>query len=167
MRKISNLTQLLSRMKTIYGRKTQHEENPAEPTTQETQNSDLRLRNALTEVEKYLADNFGTAYLAMTYEEYNNGISLTSDDTTFSTSVVILTHTNGMLNPPDNVILLGNVKSDKDDDYLIEHIGNFIKYLMKLGVAHQIQHLAIAFSKEQYDHPNAVKTAAVTCIRLY
>ena len=125
------------------------------------------MRNALADVEKYLADNFGTASSALTYKEYNNGISLTSDDPTFSTAVVILTRTNGTLNLPDNVILLGYVKTDKGDDYLIEHLGNFINFLKKLGAAHQIQHLAIAFSKAQYDHPNAVKTADVTCIRLY
>ena len=39
--------------------------------------------------------------------------------------------------------------------------------MRKLGVGHQIQHFDIAFSKVQYDHPNAVKTADVTCIRLY
>ena len=44
-----------------------------------------------------------------------------------------------------NVILLGYVKTDKGDDYHIEHLGNFIKFLMRLGVAHQIQHFANAF----------------------
>ena len=103
----------------------------------------------------------------MTYKEYSNGISLTSDDPTFSTAVVILTHTKGMLNLPDNVILLGYVKTDKGDDYLIEHLGNFIIFLKRLGIAHQIQHFAIAFSKEHYDTPYDVKTADITCIRLY
>ena len=103
----------------------------------------------------------------MTYQEYSNGISLTSEDPTFSTAVVILTRTNGTLNLPDNVILLGYVKTDKGDDYLIEHLGNFINFLKKLGAAHQIQHLAIAFSKEHYDTPYDVKTADITCIRLY
>ena len=159
MKVSSNLNQLLSRVKTIFGRDSQHEESQP--------NSDQRVRNALAEVEKYLADNFGTAPSAMTYQEYSNGISLTSDDPTFSTALVVLTQTKGMLNLPDNVILLGYVKTDKGDDYLIEHLGNFIKYLMKLSATHGIQHLAIAFSKAQYDHPNAVKTADVTCIRLY
>ena len=90
-----------------------------------------------------------------------------SDDPTFSTAVVILTHTKGMLNLPDNVILLGYVKTDKGDDYLIEHLGNFIIFLKRLGIAHQIQHFAIAFSKEHYDTPYDVKTADITCIRLY
>ena len=167
MKVSNNLNQLLSRVKTIFGRKAPHEEKQAELTTQQRSVSDQRLKAALAEVEKYLTDNFGTASSALTYEEYPNGISLTSDDPTFSTALVVLTQTKGMLNLPDNVILLGYVKTDKGDDYLIEHLGNFIKYLMKLGVAHQIQHLAIAFSKEHYDYPNIVQTADVTCLRLY
>ena len=167
MKTSNNLNQLLSRVKTIFGHKAHSEEKQTEPTTQQRSVSDQRLKAALAEVEKYLDDNFGTQPSALTYKEYSNGISLTSDDPTFSTAVVILTHTNGMLNLPDNVILLGYVKTDKGDDYYIEHLGNFIKFLMKLGVEHRIQHFAIAFSKAQYDHPNAVKTADVTCIRLY
>lgn len=159
MKVSSNLNQLLSRVKTIFSHKVHHEENQP--------NSDQRVRNALADVENYLADNFGTRPSVLTYKEYSNGISLTSDDPTFTTAVVILTRSNGMLNLPDNVILLGYVETDKGNDYLIEHLGNFIKYLMKLGTTHGIQHLAIAFSKAQYDHPNAVKTADVTSIRLY
>ena len=161
-----NFNQLLSRVKTIFSHKAHNEEKP-EPTVQETQKSNQNLRNALADVEKYLADNFGTAASALTYKEYNNGISLTADDPTFSTAVVVLTQTKGMLNLPDNVILLGYVKTDKGDDYLIENLGNFINFLKKLGAAHQIQHLAIAFSKEHYDTPYDVKTADITCIRLY
>ena len=167
MKVSNNLNQLLSRVKNLFGHQALHEEKQTEPTTQQPSVSDQRLKAALAEVEKYLADNFGTAPSAMTYQEYSNGISLTSDDPTFSTALVVLTQTKGMLNLPDNVILLGYVKTDKGDDYLIEHLGNFIKYLMKLSATHGIQHLAIAFSKAQYDHPNAVKTADVTCIRLY
>ena len=163
----NNLNQLLSRVKTLFGRKALHEEKQTEPTTQQSLNTDQRLRNALADVEKYLADNFGIASSALTYEEYTSGIVLTSDDPTFSTAVVILTRTNSKLNLPDHVILLGYVKTDKGDDFHIEHLGNFIKFLMKLGVGHQIQHFAIAFSKAQYDHPNAVKSADITCIRLY
>ncbi|PWB00327.1 hypothetical protein C5O23_13115 [Duncaniella muris] len=166
MKASNNLNQLLSRVKTIFSHKAPHEEK-TQPTTQQPLNSDQRLRNALAEVEKYFADNFGTASSALTYKEYNNGISLTSDDPTFSTAVVILTCTNGTLNLPDNVILLGYVKTDKGDDYLIEHLGNFIIFLKRLGVKHRIQHLAIAFSKEHYDTPYDVKTADITCIRLY
>lgn len=166
MKVSNNLNQLLSRVKTIFGHKAHNEEKP-EPTVQVTQKSDQNLRNALADVEKYLANNFGTATSALTYEEYTNGISLTSDDPTFSTVLVVLTQTKGILNLPDNVILLGYVKTDKGDDYLIEHLGNFIKFLMKLGVEHQIQHFAIAFSKERYDYPNIVQSADVTCLRLY
>ena len=167
-RKVSNnLNQILSRVKNLFGHKALHEEKQTEPTTQQPSVSDQHLKTALAEVEKYLADNFGTEPSAMTYQEYSNGISLTSDDPTFSTAVVILPHTNGMLNLPNNVILLGYVKTDKGDDYLIEHLGSYIKFLMKLGVANQIQHLAIAFSKEHYDYPNIVQTADVTCLRLY
>ena len=167
MKASNNLNQLLYRVKTVFSRKAHHEEKPVEPATQETQTTDQRLRDALAEVEKYLADNFGTAPSAMTYQEYSNGISLTSDDPTFSTALVILTETNGILNLPDNVILLGNVKTDKGDDYLIEHLGNFIIFLKRLGIKHRIQHLAIAFSKEHYDTPYDVKTADITCVRLY
>ena len=161
-----NLNQLLSRVKTLFGRKAHCEEKP-EPTVQETQKSDQNLRNALADVEKYLANNFGTATSALTYEEYTNGISLTSDDPTFSTALVVLTQTKGILNLPDNVILLGSVKTDKGDDDLIEHLGNFIIFLKLLGIKHRIQHLAIAFSKEHYDTPYDVKNADITCVRLY
>ena len=167
MKVSNNLNQLLSHVKTLFGHKAPHEEKPTEPTTQQPSVSDQRLKAALAEVEKYLADNFGTAPSAMTYQEYSNGISLTSEDPTFSTAVVILNRANGTYNLPDNVILLGYVKTDKGDNYLIEHLGNFINFLKKLGAAHQIQHLAIAFSKEHYDYHNAIQSADVTCIRLY
>ena len=167
MKVSNNLNQLLSRVKTIFGHKAHSEEKPVEPATQETQTTDQRLRDALAEVQKYLADNFGTASSALTYEEYTNGISLTSDDPTFSTALVVLTQTKGMLNLPDSVILLGYVKTDKGDDYLIEHLGNFIIFLKRLGIKNRIQHLAIAFSKEHYDTPYDIKTADITCVRLY
>ena len=167
MKTSNNLNQLLSRVKTILGHKAHNEEKQTEPTTQQRSVSDQRLKAALAEVEKYLADNFGTEPSALTYKEYSNGISLTSDDPTFSTALVVLTQTKGMLNLPDNVILLGYVKTDKGDDYLIENLGNFIIFLKRLGIKHRIQHLAIAFSKEHYDTPYDVKTADITCIRLY
>ena len=167
MTALNNLNQLLSRVKTIFTYNAHHKEKTVEPTTQETQTTDQRLRDPLAEVQKYLADNFGTVTSALISEEYTNGISLTSDDPTFSTAVVILTQTNGMLNLPDNVIFLGYVKTDKGDDFLIEHLGNFIIFLKRLGIKHRIQHLAIAFSKEHYDTPYDIKTADVTCIRLY
>ena len=167
MKASNNLNQLLSRVKTIFGHKAPHGEKPTEPTTQQRSVSDQRLKAALAEVEKYLDDNFGTEPSAMTYQEYSNGISLTSEDPTFSTAVVILNRANGTYNLPDNVILLGYVKTDKGDDYLIEHLGNFIIFLKRLGIKHRIQHLAIAFSKEHYDTPHDVKTADITCVRLY
>ena len=163
----NNLNQLLSCVKTIFYRKANHKEKPTEPTTQQPSITSQRLKAALAEVEKYLADNFRTASSALTYEEYNNGISLTSDDPTFSTTVVILPRTNGMLNLHDNVILLGYVKTDQGDDFFIDHLGNFIIFLKRLGIKHRIQHLAIAFSKEHYDTPFDVKNADITCIRLY
>lgn len=167
MKVSNNLNQLLSRVKTIFGHKALLEEKPINHTTQQSLNTDQRARNALADVENYLADNFGTQPSALTYKEYSNGISLTSDDPTFSTAVVILNRSNGTYNLPDNVILLGYVKTDKVDDYLIEHLGNFIIFLKRLGIKHRIQHLAIAFSKEHYDTPYDVKTADVTCLRLY
>lgn len=163
----NNLNQLLSRVKTIFGHKALLEEKPINHTTQQSLNTDQRARNALADVENYLADNFGTQPSALTYKEYSNGISLTSDDPTFSTAVVILNRSNGTYNLPDNVILLGYVKTDKCDDYLIEHLGNFIIFLKRLGIKHRIQHLAIAFSKEHYDTPYDVKAADITCVRLY
>ncbi|MCM1032874.1 MAG: hypothetical protein NC405_03870 [Odoribacter sp.] len=162
-----NLNQLLSRAKTILGGKTHHEEKPSESTHQDPHVSDQRLQTALSEVEKYLADNYGTTPSAITYKEYTNGASLESKDSTFSTTVAALTSTGGMLNLPDNELLLCYVTTDKGDDYLIEHLGNFIRFLMKLGRMHQIQHLAFAFSKDIDDLPNVVNTADVTCIRLY
>ncbi len=167
MKASNNLNQLLSRVKAVFSHKAHHEEKPVESATQETPTTDQRLRDALAEVQKYLADNFGTQPSALTYKEYSNGISLASDDPTLSTALVILTHTKGMLNLPDNVILLGYVKTDKGDDYLIEHLGNFIIFLKRLGVKHRIQHLAMAFSKEHYDTPYDVKNADITCVRLY
>ena len=167
MKVSNNLNQLLSRVKTIFGHKAPHGEKPTESTTQQPPILDQRLKAALAEVEKYLDDNFGTATSTLTYEEYTNGISLTSDDPTFSTALVVLTQTKGMLNLPDNVILLGYVKTDKGDDFFIDHLGNFIIFLKRLGIKHRIQHLAIAFSKEHYDTPYDVKTSDITCIRLY
>ena len=142
MKTSNNLNQLLSRVKNLFGHKALHEEKQTEPTTQQRSVSDQRLKAALAQVEKYLADNFGTVHSALTYEEYTNGISLISDDPTFSTAVVMLTHAKGMLNLTDNVILLGYVKTDKGDDYLIEHLGNLIIFLKRLGIKHRIQYLA-------------------------
>lgn len=163
----NNLNQLLSRMKTIFGHKTHHEEKTTESQKQHPVILDQRLQTALSEIEKHLADNYGTTPSAFSYKEYTNGVSIESKDPTFSTAVATLTSTGGMLNLPDNVLLLCYVTTDKDNNFLIEHLGNFIRFLMKLGRTHQIQHFAIAFSKDTDNLPNAVKTADVTCICLY
>lgn len=163
----NNLNQVLSRVKSIFSHKATHEEKPTEQATQKSAAPDSRLKGALAEVEKYLTDNFETEHSALTYQSYSNGISLTSDDPTFATAVILLNQTGGMLNLPDNVILLGYVKTDKGDDYLVEHLGNFIKFLKQVGIKHRIQHLALAFSQEHYDTSNSIKTADITCIRLY
>ncbi len=162
-----NLNQLLSRVKTIFGCNIHYEAKTKEFKKQQPVILDQRLQTALSEVEKYLADNYGTASSVFTYKEYTNGASLESKDSTFSTAVAALTSTGGMLNLPDNVLLLCYFTINKGNDFLIEQLGNFIRFLMKLGRTHQIQHLAIAFSKDTDDLPNAVKSADVTCIRLY
>ncbi|MBD5358987.1 MAG: hypothetical protein HDR88_18675 [Bacteroides sp.] len=97
----NNLNQLLSRVKNLFDHKVHSEEKPTEPTTQQPSITDQRLKAALAEVEKYLADNFGTAPSTLTYKEYSNGIILTSEDPTFSTELVVLTQTKGILNLPD------------------------------------------------------------------
>ena len=153
MKVSNNPNQLLSHVKTLFGRNSQHEEKTVEPATQETQTIDQRLRDALAEVENYLADNFGTEPSAMTYQEYSNGISLTSDDPTFSTALVVLTQTKGMLNLPDNVILLGYVKTDKGDDYLIEHLGNFIIFLKRLGTSNTASNTSPSPSQKSTTKP--------------
>lgn len=107
MRKTNNLNQLLSRVKSIFCRMAHCEEKPTELTTQQPSITDQRLKAALAEVEKYLADNFGTTSSALTFEEYTNRISLTSDDPTLSTALVVLTQTKGMLNLPRQLNSLG------------------------------------------------------------
>ena len=73
-------------------------------------------------------------------------------------------------------MMLVTITSTKDEDWLIEELGKFILFLKELGMTHHIQHFAIAFSKDSSacrlrsknpDHPATVKTADVTCIRLY
>ena len=54
----NNLNQLLSRFKNLFGHKALHEEKQTEPTTQQPSITHQRLKAALAEVEKYLADNF-------------------------------------------------------------------------------------------------------------
>ena len=170
MKAANNLNQLLSRVRTIFGRKaTTAAAIPpaAESPTDLSVVSDPRLKAALADIEKYLGDNFGTPTSKLCYQEYTNGAGIVSDDATFSVSLVLLTEAEGAAHLPDNVILLGNVNTDKDDDWLIEELGKLIVFLKNLGRTHRIQHLALAFSKDKPDHPATVKEADITCIRLY
>ena len=170
MKASNNLNQLLSRVKTIFGRKATPVTNTpleAEPPTGLSVVSDPRLRAAFDDIEKYLADNYSTPTTKLRYQDYTNGASLTSEAATFAVSLVILTATNGAAHLPDNVLLLGGVTSTKDEDWLSEELVKFIVFLKELGATHRIQHLAFAFSKDKPDHPATVKTADVTCIRLY
>lgn len=166
----NNLKQLLSRVKTIFGRKATSAANSpleAEPPNGIASVSDPRLRAAFADIEKYLADNYGTLPVKLQYKDYTNGASLTSEDITFAVSLVILTATNGAAHLPDNVLLLGGVTSTNDVEWLGSELRKFTNFLMQLCPKHRIQHLAFAFSKDKPDHPAIVKEAEVTCIRLY
>ncbi len=179
MKTSNNLNQLLSRVKTIFGRKATSAANTpleAEPPTGIASVSDSRLKAALADIEKYLTDNYGTPVAKLRYQDYTNGASLTSDDATFAVSLVILTATNGAVHLPDNVLLLGGVTSTNDVEWLAAELKKFTKFLMQLCPKHRIQHLALAFSKEKSDNPAIVKVNGlplaqqepdVTCIRLY
>lgn len=170
MKTSNNLNQLLSRVKTIFGRKatpaTATTPN-AEPPTDLSVVSDPRLSAAFADIEKYLADNYGTPTTKLRYQDYTNGASLTSEAATFAVSLVILTATNGAAHLPDNVLLLGGVTSTNDVKWLAAELRKFTNFLMQLCPKHHIQHLAFAFSKEKPDNPAIVKEADVTCIRLY
>jgi hypothetical protein len=170
MRKINNLNQLLSRVKSIFGRKATPATTTAphaEPPTDLSVISAPRLRAAFAAIEKYLAENYGTPTTKLRYEDYTNGASIFSKDTTFAPSLVILTDPDGLYNLPDNVMMLVSVTSVKDENWLIEELGKFILFLKELCTTHRIQHFAIAFSKDKLDHPATVQSADVTCIRLY
>lgn len=170
MKASNNLNQLLSRVKSIFGRKATPVSNTpleAEPPTALSVVSDPRLSAAFVDIEKYLADNYGTLPAKLQYKEYTNGASLTSEDTTFAVSLVILTTTNGAGNLPDNVLLLGGVTSTNDVKWLGSELRKFTNFLMQLCPKHRIQHLALAFAKDKLDHPATVQTADVTCVRLY
>lgn len=166
----NNLNQLLSRVKSIFGRKatpvTTVTPN-AEPPTDRSVVSDPRLSAAFADIEKYLAENYGTPTAKVRYQDYTNGASLTSEDATFAVSLVILTTTNGAAHLPDNVLLLGGVTSTNDVKWLAVEMRKFTNFLMQLCPKHRIQHLAFAFDKTESDVPHFVKEADVTCIRLY
>ena len=166
----NNLNQLLSRVKSIFGRKTTPAANiplKAEPPTGVTVVGEPRLRAALADIEKYLADNYGTQPAKLQYKDYTNGASLTSEDSTFAVSLAILTTTDGAGNLPDNVLLLGGVTSTNDVEWLAAELKKFTNFLMKICIKHRIQHLAFAFDKTESDDPPFVKEADVTCLRLY
>ena len=170
MKNLNNLHQLLSRVKNIFSRKaTTAATAPraAEPPTDLSVVSDPRLKAALADIEKYLADNYGTPTAKLQYKDYTNGASLTSEDATFAVSLVILTTADGAFKLPDNVLLLGGVPSTNDIKWLAAELRKFTNFLMQLCPKHRIQHLAFAFYKTDSDAPRFVKEADVTCLRLY
>lgn len=170
MRNANNLNQLLSRVKSIFGRKAMPATAPvpnAEPPTDLSVISDPRLSAAFADIEKYLAENYGTPTAKLSYKDYTNGASFFSKDAVFAPSLIILTDSDGLYNLPDNVMMLVTVTSIKDENWLIEELGKFILFLKELGMTHRIQHFAIAFSKDKPDHPATLQSADVTCIRLY
>ena len=170
MRKANNLNQLLSRVKSIFGRKATPATAitpSAEPPTDLSVISDHRLSAAFADIEKYLAENYGTPTAKLCYQDYANGASFFSKDAVFAPSLVILTDSDCLYNLPDNVMMLVSVTSIKDENWLIEELGKFILFLKELGMTHRIQHFAIGFSKDKPDHPATVQSADVTCIRLY
>ena len=166
-------------MKSVFGRKATPETTVtpnAEPPTNLSVVSNPRLKAALAEIEKYLAENYGTPTAKLSYQDYANGASFFSKDAVFAPSLVILTDSDGLYNLPDNVMMLVYVTSIKDENWFIEELGKFILFLKELGMTHRIQHFAIAFSKDSSacrlrsknpDHPTTVQSADVTCIRLY
>lgn len=166
----NNLNKLLSRVKSIFGRKASRAAAPApnvEPPTDLSVVSEPRISAAFADIEKYLSENYGILPAKLQYKEYTNGASLTSEDATFAVSLVILTATNGAAHLPDNVLLLGGVTSTNDVEWLAAELRKFTNLLMQLCPKHRIQHLAFAFDKTESDDPRFVKEADVTCIRLY
>ena len=164
------LNNLISRVKDIFGCKaTTAAATPslAEPPTDISVVSDPRLKAALADIEKYLADNYSTPTAKLQYKEYTNGASLTSEAATFAVSLVILTTTNGSAHLPDNVLLLGGITSTNDVKWLGPELRKFTNFLMQLCPKHRIQHLAFAFNKTESDDLRFVKEADVTCLRLY
>lgn len=127
----NNLNQLLSRVKTIFGRKATSAANTpleAEPSIGIASVSDPRLSAAFADIEKYLAENYGTPTAKLRYKDYTNGASLVSEDSTFYLSLAILTEPDGLYNLPDNVMLLVAVTSTNDTDWLTEELGKLIVF---------------------------------------
>lgn len=170
MRKANNLNQLLSRVKSIFGRNVTPATATtpkAEPPTDISVVSAPRLSAAFADIEKYLAENYGTTTNKLCYQDYANGASFFSKDAAFAPSLVILTDSDGLYNLPDNVMMLVSVTSIKDENWLIEELGKFINFLMQLCPKHRIQHFAIGFSNDKLDHLATIQSADVTCLRLY
>lgn len=160
MTALNNLNQLLSRVKTIFGRKASPAANAAtsaEPPTDISVIGDPRLKAALADIENYLRENYGTPTAKLRYKDYTNGTSLTSEDATFAVSLVILTTAGGAAHLPDNVLLLGGATSTNDVKWLAAELRKFTNFLMQLCPKHRIQHLAFAFDKTESDDPHIVK----------
>ncbi len=167
---INNLNQLLSRVKSIFSRKASPATATAPnagPPTDLSVVSDPRLSAAFADIEKYLAENYGTPTEKLRYKNYTNGASFFSKDMIFAPSLVILTDSDGLYNLPDNVMMLVYITSTNNENWLIEELDKFILFLKELGTIHRIQHFPIAFSKDKFAHPATVRTADVTCIHLY
>lgn len=164
------LNNLISRVKNIFDRKATPATSAAtsaEPPTDISVVSDPRISAAFADMEKYLAENYGTPTAKLQYKDYANGTSLTSEDAIFAVSLVILTEAEGAAHLPDNVLLLGGVTSTNDVKWLAVELRKFTNFLMQLCPKHRIQHLAFAFDKTESDDPRFVKEADVTCLRLY
>lgn len=170
MRKFNTFNKLLSRVKSIFGRNPAPEAIPApvaEPPTDISVVSDPRLSAAFADIEKYLADNYGTPPDKLRYETHVNGVCLYSKDLVFAPALVILEDADGLYNLPDNVLLVLAVTSTQDEETASGEIHKFFTFLAELCLTHSIQHFAVAFSKDKPDHPATVRTADVFCIRLY
>lgn len=119
MRNANNLNQLLSRVKSIFSRKATPVTTTAphaEPPTDLSVVSYPRLSVAFADIEKYLAENYGTPTAKLCYQDYANGASFFSKDAIFAPSLVILTDSDGLYNLPDNVMMLVSVTSVKDEN---------------------------------------------------
>lgn len=170
MKTLNNLNQLLSRVKSIFGRKATPATtvvSNAEPPTDLSVVSDPRLRAAFADIEKYLAEHYGTLTDKLSYQDYANGASFFSKDLAFAPALVILEDAEGFYNIPDNVLLVIAVTSTKDEETASGEIHKFFTFLAELCQTHSIQHFAVAFSKDKPDHPAIVSTADVFCMRLY
>lgn len=103
MKALNNLNQLLSRVKTIFGRKATPAAATtptAEPPTDLSVVSDPRLSAAFADIENYLAENYDTPTAKFSYQDYANGASFFSKDAAFAPSLVILTDSDDLYTPP-------------------------------------------------------------------